>query len=190
MIPTPIIAALRELVPPKPAATAEGLLIAETQAARLLRLTGITTPAVPVTVITNLPVITVEPRLGLRAASVSRWVEPRRGWIIYLDAALDRRSARLQLAHEFKHVVDWPVQRHLYVDDADMTRQQRADQAADYFAACLLTPRTWIDVALDRGICDLRTLADHFDVPVSTMRTRMFGLGLLHELKECARGSD
>jgi Zn-dependent peptidase ImmA (M78 family) len=190
MIPTPIIAALRDLTPHKPLTVAESLFAAEQQAARLLQLTNTTAPAVPATVITNLPVVTVEPRLGLEAASVSRWVEPHRGWTIYFDAALDHRSVRLRLAHELKRIVDWPFRLDLYRDEADMTRQERASQAADYFAACLLMPRAWVSAALDQGICGLQALADHFDVPPAAMRIRLFGLGLLHQLKGCPNGRD
>ena len=88
------------------------------------------------------------------------------------------------LAHEWKHLLDWTMSdvlyRNLGYGNPELQSRKRED-VADYFAACLLMPRTWVKNAWARGIQDLPALAGLFMVSEDAMRYRLSYLGLLDD---------
>lgn len=60
------------------------------------------------------------------------------------------------------------------------------EQLCDYFAACLLMPRTWVKNAYAGGTQEIPKLARLFDVSEPAMRVRLTSIGLIDPLPRCA----
>jgi Zn-dependent peptidase ImmA (M78 family) len=81
------------------------------------------------------------------------------------------------LAHEFKHILDHPFIGALYPVQSADTKQ--AEEICDYFAACLLMPRTRVKSLWSGGLQDVEGLAARFRVSPAAMSRRLQDLGLL-----------
>lgn len=66
----------------------------------------------------------------------------------------------------------------LYVDRPGLSAAAQAEQAADYFAACLLMPRAWVKRAWSEGLQRLSELSQLFEVSPPAMARRLDHLGL------------
>lgn len=177
-----VLAELRALTPHRPLASAEARMVAERQAAKLLRLEGIDEPPVPEQVIEWLPrVRVVYRRRGRGFSAAVRWLDGR--WVIVVNSADTWGRQRFSLAHEFKHVLDGPTEHLLYVDRGLLTARTQRERAADCFAAALLMPRLLLKRAFyDEGLRDEYALARQFQVSVAAMRWRLDELGLFEPI--------
>jgi Zn-dependent peptidase ImmA (M78 family) len=88
---------------------------------------------------------------------------------------MSRGRQRFSLAHEFKHILDHPLVTVLYNKEDECV----AEQACDYFAACLLMPRRWLRQAWTSGIRDANTLARRFGVSPQAVKIRLLQIGLI-----------
>lgn len=173
---TSLLHDLRDLVPIRPLRFAEGLRIAELQAARLLATLGVEDGPVSETVIAALPRIQVERLQPLGVSGFSQWAKGR--WLIVLNAGEPPTRQRFSLAHEFKHVLDSPFVAALYPADKGQSIHERAERTCDHFAACLLMPRAWVKRAWGNGQQDVGRLARRFDVSPQAMEVRLRQIGL------------
>ncbi|MCX6513221.1 MAG: ImmA/IrrE family metallo-endopeptidase [Actinobacteria bacterium] len=98
------IAVLRDLVPQRPLLYEEALRYAELQADRLLELAKITHPAVPESVVTNLPRLEVRRYTPFPTSGASHFSEGK--WLIAINGAEPETRQRFSLAHELKHIID------------------------------------------------------------------------------------
>ncbi len=178
-----VLAELRALVPERPLTQGEAFRIAELQATRLLQLREVLLPPVPEEVISGLPRIQVERLSPIPVSGSAHWAKGR--WIIVLNGAEPLGRQRFSLAHEFKHVLDSPFDHLLYPAFRGMTSKDRAEQVADFFAACLLSPRMWIKRAWREGIQDTRSLARRFGLSETAMRVRLLATGVLEPTSRC-----
>lgn len=180
-----VLAELRRLAPRRSLAMWEGRLVAERQAARMLRLAGVTEPPVPEQLIEHLPRVDVHYRRHGRGLSgTTKWTGGR--WVILINREDTWGRQRFSLAHEFKHAIDWPAADALY-RDGYYTAHFQAERAADGFAASLLMPKPWIKRAFyDDGIRDEYALARRFQVSVASMRWRIDELRLHEPAKVAA----
>ncbi len=167
------ITRLRDLVPLRRLSTPEALRVAEDQANRLLHLSGITEPPLAEDVIAGMPHIQVERVVPARALAATQWSDGR--WLIIINGALSQGRQRWSLAHEVKHILDHPFVTILYPRGST----ERAEQACDYFAACLLMPRRWLRRAWSQGTPDVRTLARLFGVTPAAVTARLLQVGLI-----------
>lgn len=173
-----VVADLRQLAPRRPLSMPEARLLAEHQASKLLRLTGVTEPPVPEQAIELLPRIEVHYRARRGLSGTAKWTGGR--WVILVNRNDTWGRQRFSLAHEFKHVLDWSRAEALY-RDGYYTAHYQAERAADAFAAALLMPKAWLKRAFyDEGIRDEHVLARRFQVSVASMRFRIDELRL-HE---------
>jgi Zn-dependent peptidase ImmA (M78 family) len=174
-----LIAELRSLCPPRPLAPAEARVIAERQAARLLRRLDAVEAPVPSLVIEHLPRVDVHYRGSAALHGSAAW--DRGKWRILINRTDTHGRQRFSLAHEFKHVLDAPLAGVLYRDGYQSAHVQ-AERAADCFAAALLMPRALIKREFygkdGKGIRDEYALARRFDVSVAAMRVRVDELRL------------
>jgi predicted transcriptional regulator len=170
---------LRELMPARAVSDQEARGLAERQAARLLRLSGITEPHVPGSIIAELPRVSVEMRSGLPASGATNWDRTTKVWRIRLRSQDAAVRQRFSLAHELKHVIDHPFIERAYPQVGRRTERQRAEQVCDYFAACLLMPRPWVKKAWASGTQEIEALAELFGVSTQAMTYRLVDLGLL-----------
>ena len=187
MTTTNIIRQLRDLVPLRPLTPAESMRVADLQAIRLLSLSGVEFAPVPEAVIADLPRVHVERMTPAPVSGAAQWSRGR--WLIVLNGAEPWGRQRYSMAHEFKHVIDAPFINYLYPARKGQNAGDRAEQVCDYFAACLLMPRTWVKQSYcNEGIQDLRRLARRFEVSAMAMQVRLLQLGLIEPPARCAIG--
>jgi Zn-dependent peptidase ImmA (M78 family) len=171
-----VIAQLRVLQPCRPLSWSEAHSVAERQAALLLDLLFIAEPPVPQFVIASLPGIVVDWRQGWPTSGMA--VRASDHWRIVLRADEPRWRQRFSLAHEFKHILDDTVIRHLYRHLAPEGQHERAERLCNFFAACLLMPRPWVKHDWYGGQCNPWELARRYYVSLEAMTTRLSELGL------------
>lgn len=180
-----LLGELRRLVPMRPLTLAEGLGLAEIQASVLLADGEIIQPPVPETVVTDFPRVRVTREGRLPISGASHWSAGV--WAIVVNADEPKVRQRFTMAHELKHVLDAVhTPALLYPAVGDVDSGQRAEQACDFFAACLLMPRPWIK----RSYCNERiqdpiALARRFVVSQVAMRRRLVALGLTDHTPRC-----
>ena len=165
---------LRALAPRDLSDLPAALLAADTQANLLLRLSSVTSQPVPDRIICDLPRLHVE-RLDLGETSgAAQWSLGR--WVVMINRKSTIGRQRFSLFHEFKHIIDHDGDRPIAKDEGHTTV---AEQLCDYFAACALMPRAWVEATWHSGMRDVATLARHFQVSISAMRVRLLQVGLL-----------
>jgi Zn-dependent peptidase ImmA (M78 family) len=167
---------LRSVVPTRRLTYAESRILAERQATILLRRSGVDSPAVPTSVITELPFLTVGSRPLLNSSGATKWVKPQ--WVIVLNSLEPQTRQRFSLGHELKHILDHGRVATLYGAGAN-ERSAAVEHACDYFSACLLMPRTWVKNAYAGGIQDVFDLAELFEVSPQAMQVRLLQLGIV-----------
>jgi Zn-dependent peptidase ImmA (M78 family) len=182
---TPILERLRAIVPRRGLSPAEARYIAERQAATLLAHAGLERPAVPESIVTDLPFVRVARRPGFPTSGMATQTDT--GWVIVLRAEEAKVRQRFSLIHEFKHVLDDPFIEWLYPTKNGYSPEDRAEHICDHFAACLLMPRTWIkrDWA-GGGIQGIDRLARRYNVSRVAMAVRLSELRLLPPTPRCA----
>lgn len=93
---------------------------------------------------------------------------------------------RFTLFHEYKHVVDHGRTGLLYRGTPGRSPEQQAEQAADYFAGCVLMPKRLVKLAWGNGIQAPAVLAALFDVSERAAEVRLAQLGLSERAVRCA----
>lgn len=135
-------------------------------------------------IISQLPRVKVERVSPLPSSGLSQWSGG--SWRIMVNGSEPPLRQRFTLAHEFKHVLDHPFIDHCYPDVVGTRGHERPEQICDYFAGCLLMPKTWVTKAYcDDGIQELRLLARRFAVSQMAMRVRLLQLGLIEPEPRC-----
>jgi hypothetical protein len=182
---TGLLARMRELVPRRGLSPAEARQVAERQAAILLAHAGIDKPAVPESIVTDLPFLAVTHRPGFPTSGMATQTDS--GWVIVLRAEETKARQRFSLIHEFKHVLDDTFIEWLYPTKNGYSPEDRAERICDYFAACVLMPRMWVkrDWA-SGGIQDIARLARRYRVSQVAMAVRLSELHLLPPTPRCA----
>jgi Zn-dependent peptidase ImmA (M78 family) len=165
-----VLPALRALAPRRRLAPLEIRIVAELQANRLLQLAGLREAPIPHELITELPRIAVRQDADLPVSGTALWIAGR--WLICLNATEPWTRQRYSLAHELKHVIDHRHAETLYANEAD------AENAAEYFSACLLMPKRAVYAAWAFGNQATASLANTFQVHPRAMAHRLHDLGL------------
>jgi Zn-dependent peptidase ImmA (M78 family) len=100
-------------------------------------------------------------------------------WRIVLKAdEPTRQRQRFSLAHEFKHILDDPIIEQLHTHLEPSKRHERIERLCNYFAACLLMPRSWVKRDWCEGLQRSSDLARRYYVSHEAMTTRLSELGL------------
>jgi len=180
-----VLALLRACVPPRDDITFdEALQIAERQATKLLELHSISDGPVPENVITGIPHIRIiyTTRLSNTAADgACTWDTKTRRWVILLNRVNTVQRRRSTLAHEFKHILDHPID-NLYKAAHRLGRSPQAEHAANYFAGCLLIPREFLHRAWHSGIRSPAALATLFQTSEHAITVRLQQTGLIDHI--------
>jgi Zn-dependent peptidase ImmA (M78 family) len=153
----------------------EALRVAELQAGRLLDLTGIEQAPVPNEVVSELPRIRIESG-ELPTSGMSYW--DGQDWLICLNRREPITRQRFTLIHEFKHIIDHNSAARLYTGGRQSSERQ-AEIAADYFAGCVLMPRTLLKRAWASGVQSPAAVARFFEVSERAAEVRLVQVGLL-----------
>lgn len=180
-----MLSELRGLCPERALAPWEARLVAERQAARLLKLQQIVAPPVPEQLIEYFPRVHVRYVTASHLSGSLRFKDGRWQILINRDAAWGR--VRFTLAHEFKHILDHPLADTIYGPRDSHRAQHLAERCAEAFAAALLMPKAWIKRAYyDEGLHDERALKRRFQVSAQALRIRLDELGLTEPLGAAA----
>ncbi|MEA3078205.1 MAG: hypothetical protein QOF60_3113 [Actinomycetota bacterium] len=183
-----VLGSLRDFVPLRPLGHAEARRIAELQAARLLKLVGLSEPPVSEQVIADLPRIQIERVRLLPVSGATQWSHGR--WLILLRAQEPATRQLFSAAHELKHILDDPFFDVLYRAIPQAQRGPFIEQVCDYFAGCLLIPRPWLKRAWGDGIQSVPGLARHFGVSEPAIEVRLSQVGLAAPRRRCDPSSD
>jgi predicted transcriptional regulator len=180
--PQTIIRQLRSLMPLRPLEEHEARGVAERQAFKLLELFGQREPTVDVSLIADLPRVQVKVEPSLHTGGISGFSQWSRGrWLIVVNRDDSATRRRFTLSHEFKHVLDHPFVTVIYSElgTTEAERDRQTEQICDYFAGCLLMPRTWLKRAWGNGVQDQAALASMFNVSEAAMAVRLQQIGLV-----------
>ncbi|MHB9149798.1 MAG: ImmA/IrrE family metallo-endopeptidase [Thermoleophilia bacterium] len=177
-----VLRTLRDLMPARSLSVDEARQRAEAQANRLLDLFGLTAPAVPCALVSELPHIRVEESFDLPVSGAAFW--DGTSWVLSLNAADSLPRRRFSLMHEFKHVLDHPLRRVAF--GAGDFSSDAMERIADYFAACVLMPKRWIKTAFFSDSQSVERLAAVFVVSRQAMSYRLAELGLTSPRTRCA----
>lgn len=181
-----VLASLRALIPNRQVrAFTEAKKVAEFQATRLLELHGITSGPVPVEFIAELPRIEIE-LVEAPVSGASFWNGQK--WIIQINRHESYRRQRFTLAHEYKHIIDHNHASRLYLGTKDVAAAEHAEQAADYFAGCLLVPKLLLKRAYYGGMQRPSELADYFQVSEAAINVRLRQTGIAEPNLRCHTG--
>lgn len=189
--PTPfdrsVLSTLRSLIPNREVhSLAEAKQVAEHQAIKLLQLHNIDAGAVPVEFIAELPKIEIE-LVEAPVSGASFW--NGNAWIIQLNQHENYRRQRFTLAHEYKHIIDHNRADQLYMGTKDLSAADQAEQAADYFAGCLLVPKLLLKRAYYSGMQKPSDLANHFQVSEIAIVVRLRQTGIVDATPRCQPSS-
>ena len=177
--PRTVLQSLRAFVPARGLQHHEAQGVAERQAMRLLTILEQREPPVAVGLIAGLPRIEVRvvPNRDLAGLSgMTQWHKSR--WLVTVNRDDSQTRRRFTLAHEFKHILDNPYINVLY-PKSEQSAEDRAERMCDYFAACLLMPRTWVKRLWSQGVQDAAVLAATFNVSPAAMNRRLQDLGMV-----------
>ncbi|HEX6666780.1 MAG TPA: ImmA/IrrE family metallo-endopeptidase [Solirubrobacterales bacterium] len=137
----------------------------------------ISEPPFPRAAVQSLPRVEVHYVPSRRLSGAISW--QRGKWRILINRDDSRGRQAFSLGHEVKHLIDHPVVDTIYKDSRFGPADMAAEQAADYFAACLLMPRAWMKRCFyDEGFRDPRVLARRFGASLPAMLIRFEQLGL------------
>jgi hypothetical protein len=181
-----LLTELRSVIPTRRLTYSESRILAERQATLLLKHFGVDSPAVPHSLITELPFLTVATRPLVKSSGGTRWSRTHRArtssvspqWLVVLNSLEPHTRQRFSLGHELKHVLDHGRASTLYGTSAP--HAPVVEHACDYFSACLFMPRTWVKNAYATGIQNVFDLAELFDVSPQAMQVRLLSLGIVN----------
>lgn len=182
-VPPQLLAHLRQPVPKRALTYSESLAIASHQALVLRDLLGVVVPAMPLAWVSELKRVTLEvvPAHLLGDGTSGLTTRQNGRYLVRINRNRPRVHRRFTLAHELKHVIDYPYARiwHAGLSPSDPEAERyRIERLADQFAANLLMPSMLVKRAWMKGIQHPRTLAQVFEVSVDAMRIRLDNLGL------------
>jgi predicted transcriptional regulator len=149
----------------------------------MLQLAGVTEPPVPESLVSDVPKVTVRRISPWPVSGCTDWAKGT--WVIVVNGAEPGVRQRFTIAHEFKHILDYPFIDVLYPASLGMSAHQRAEAACDYFAGCLLVPRPWLKRAWASGLQDTASLSKRFGVSQQAIQTRLLQTGLVDRQKRC-----
>jgi hypothetical protein len=177
------LAELRGLAPQRALSTLEAMWVAERQATQLLKLSGVTAPPVPETIVANLARVRLDRFNGERVSGFYEAIGG--GWVIGVNAKDAPVRMRFTTLHETKHVIDGKREALMYPPCFGLTSRDRSERMANHFAACALMPKTWLKRDWAAGLQDPERLADRYDVSQAAMIRRLEQLGLIDRAVQC-----
>lgn len=188
-LPDDLVLKLRQPTPMRPVTYYEAINIAKLQARKARHLLAMTAPHADLSWILALPGVRVEalPLHEIReiaGADASGLTKRLRGggYFIGVNKNASHTHRRFTLAHEFKHLLDYPYVKTLYgrLGQGDEEQHHRKlERIADTFAAHFLMPSTLLKQVWTTPLQDIPALAGLFAVSEQAMRIRLENEGLL-----------
>ena len=167
---TGLLARLRSFCPARPLTLAEAKVVAERQANALLDWFAVTEAPTPFDMLDGMRRVQVVFETTPASGS-THWTNG--AWLIALREDDAPARQRFSLFHELKHVIDHPMRSYLYPPERNWSTERKVERVAEYFAACVLMPKQLVKRHYFRGIQDVDTLAELFEVSPLAMDHRL-----------------
>lgn len=188
-LPSDFLMKVRSGIPKRPLFFSEALTATKLQALKARSLLGQRSPradfawvrALPNTTTKLLPAHEVEVLAGAEASGITRRLK-NGDYFIAINKNRSYTHQRFTLAHEIKHLLDYPYQHVLYdkLGHGDKEqRDKRVERLCDHFAAHFLVPSNLLKKAWANGFQDLSALAGMFAVSEETMQIRLENEGFI-----------
>jgi Zn-dependent peptidase ImmA (M78 family) len=173
-----LLSELRSVTPTRSLGLAEAMRVAELQANKLREHLDLDELAISDDAITRQRRIRVvlDDALGDSASGSTHWDGTT--WTIILNPSESAARRRFSLFHEYKHIIDDCFRTFLYQDEKHISAARKAEQVADYFAACALMTKRLVKRVFCSGTTRLDDLAGLFDVSEIAMTIRLDAIGL------------
>lgn len=175
---------VREVLPDRRMTWTEAFVFAERQARLFLDRQHVRQAPVPTSVMSELPFVQVAIRTPMHSSGATRWMKPR--WVVLINGAEPPLRQRFSMAHELKHILDHEYAKRFFPRLMTPDDRRRVEQLCDYFAGCLLMPRSWVREAVKDFGADPVGLAELFQVSPQAMQVRLTQLGLMTPYQRCS----
>lgn len=175
-----VIAVLRRLAPARRLSVDEARRVAELQATSLLLTAGVHELPVPNEIITSQRRVSVEYDFDMpdSASGACHWDSRNRTWAITINAHQSVTRQRFTLLHEYKHILNHGQPALLDAPSHQHYNLTADEFIADYFAGCVLMPRTLVIRAWNSGMRRPQDMAVRFDVSERAIEVRLSQLKL------------
>lgn len=185
-----ILTQIRKLSPKRAQTYGESLTIAKLQALTARKLFGMSTsPKASLEWVLRLPRVHVQLMAAHQIQEITRGdasgfttKTPDGQYLIAVNKNSSHTHRRFTLAHELKHLIDYPYARilHARLGQGNTHIQERQiERICDHFAAHFLVPSTLLKQAWTRGIQDIPALAALFTVSAEAMQIRLENEGFI-----------
>jgi hypothetical protein len=160
-VPGDLLVQVRKLIPKRALTYGESLNVARVQAAKLRKVLGVKTTAMPLKWITRLPNLRCElvpaHQLGESISGLTTRVKDG-DYLIAVNRNNSLTHQRFSLAHEVKHLLDYPYADTLHARlgyGNESLHERHIERICDYFAAHLLMPSTLVKRVWGHGFQDI-----------------------------------
>lgn len=158
----------------------ESLRIAERQAKALREILHVDSDYIDTSAIASIARIQIDLVPDIPLSGASFWSNGT--WHIHVRADEPVVHRRFTVLHELKHILDHPVQHHVYDERAFVCYGER-ELIADYFAGCVLVPEDRLRAAYQEHR-DHRTLSWLFGVSVRRILHRLSEIDLTETIRD------
>jgi hypothetical protein len=186
-VPADLLRQLRKVMPKRALTFGESINVARVQAARLRQALGVDGTAMPLGWVEKLPNLRLElaPAHQLGEGTSGLTTRAKDGdYVIAVNKNNSHSHRRFTLAHEIKHLLDYPYAETLHerLGQGNEQLQERAvERICDHFAAYLLMPSMLVKRAWTTGFQELSVLAGLFRVSEEAMHIRLRTLGFIED---------
>lgn len=184
-----VLAQLRKLTPKRGLTYGESLTIAKLQAHTARTIVGSTSPTASLEWALKLPRVHVKLLAAHQILEITNddasgfTARAKDGsYVIGINKNNSHTHRRFTLAHELKHLIDYPYAKTLHTKlgrGNPALRDRQVERICDHFAAHFLVPNTLLKQAWSRGIQDVPALAALFTVSTEAMHIRLENEGFI-----------
>lgn len=170
-----LVQRLRDLTPPWAISQSRARQITERQAKLLLAAANITTPPVPIEIVSGLDGVHVYPLPEIPVRGLLGASKPSaKGGDILIDSTLPLAEQRVTLLHELKHIIDGGHLTRLH----QRGQYSTGEQLCTDFALSVLMPAAWVLNDWNNGQRNTTELAERYQVPPHAVEQRLHALGV------------
>lgn len=186
-VPHDLLMQVRKVVPKRALTFGESISVARVQAARMRQALGVDGTAMPLGWVEQVPNVRIDllPAYQLGEGTSGLTTRAKDGdYVIAVNRNNSHSHRRFTLAHEIKHLLDYPYAETLHErlgQGNETLRERLVERICDHFAAYLLMPSMLVKRAWTTGFQDLATLAGLFEVSEEAMHIRLGALGFIDE---------
>lgn len=186
-VPDDLLRQVRKVVPKRALTYGESISVARVQAARLRQALGVDGTAMPLGWVEQVPNLRLDllPAHQLGEGTSGLTTRAKDGdYVIAVNRNNSHSHRRFTLAHELKHLLDYPYAETLHErlgQGNEQLQERSVERICDHFAAYLLMPSMLVKRAWTTGFQELSVLAGLFQVSEEAMNIRLRALGFIED---------